>query len=112
MLRNVIIPVILVCCVACGPDAPTKSTGDSQQQDLASCPQACPSSCPTGQVCLTDGDGCMGCYQVPGVGTPECAEDSDCQGPLPKICRVCDDGAAGCAHWTCVSGTCFATTCG
>lgn len=110
MAKSFLAAVILGFC-ACGGGVEPAGLGGNQQP-LQACPQACPSACPSGTVCLTDGDGCVGCQPMPVAGAPECRVDADCSGPLPRICRVCDDGRDACAHWTCVNGVCTATTCG
>ena len=29
-----------------------------------------------------------------------------CKGPLPDLCKICDDGSTGCAHWVKSGGKC------
>ncbi len=65
------------------------------------CPVCDPLVCPAGSrwdVSL--------CKWVPG-----CATGSDCSGPLPALCMVCDGGGSGCAHWACMAGVCEVAYC-
>jgi hypothetical protein len=51
------------------------------------------------------------CACVPTV----CSTAADCNGPLPALCQRCVDGgydaSLGCAHWSCLSGTCVESFC-
>ncbi len=44
-------------------------------------------------------------------GGAGCATAADCKGALPALCRLCSDGSAGCAHFTCVGGQCAIAYC-
>lgn len=43
-------------------------------------------------------------------GAERCRVADECKGPLPQICRRCDDHDV-CAHWACVRHRCVVETC-
>jgi hypothetical protein len=51
-----------------------------------------------------------GCGSNSGTGGA-CVSASDCKGPLPLICQICDGGSTGCPHWVCQGGQCVERTC-
>ena len=66
--------------------------------------------CPAGYMCRVDGIDTGHCIAIP-KPKPHCIADTECDGPLPQECRVCEDGTLACAHWTCESGACAVATC-
>jgi hypothetical protein len=66
------------------------------------CPVCDPLVCPAGETWNP-----VVCKCEP----PACATAADCTGPLPDLCMQCPSGGTGCAHWTCVAGTCEVAYC-
>jgi hypothetical protein len=41
----------------------------------------------------------------------KCDEADQCHGALPDLCKVCEGGGDGCAHWACVDHKCVTEYC-
>lgn len=65
------------------------------------CPVCDPIRCPVGERW----DSAL-CKCVPG-----CTTAADCSGPLPALCKICEKGGTGCAHWACSANKCEIAYC-
>jgi hypothetical protein len=79
----------------------TCGTGGCDFEVSGRCPVCDPIKCPVGERW----DSTL-CKCVPGCNTA-----ADCSGLLPALCKVCDGGANGCAHWACIANKCEVAYC-
>ena len=83
-----------------------------------SCVALAPGTCDNGAIGDATQYSCGGglgvecCLPKPAPTGPACKSASDCTGPLPHFCKLCDDGSSACAHYTCEQKHCTILTCG